>query len=282
MTEDRLAQIIRATADELVAAFNKTAAIMHEGSKGTARESPLLSFLQGRLPATVRAVGSSEVLDSGGTTSMQQDILIVDPSTPPFLNEGNQRVYPAECVHGVLEVKGRLNKHEVVDACNKIASVKRLPKIHYYADPLGRFYPSLETGVALNHRPTFGYVFAYKSQTKIETIADNVIDWCKVHSPEEWPDGVFILDRGTVGWLLDGVFQECVVPGSQVGFIESQEPRDVLLAMILNLNVAYVTAWMPPFKLHGYLPTAVLGVTKSSQPPEPTWPEQTLPPSGAH
>ena len=268
MSEDRLAQIIRATADELTAAFNKTEAIRHQGQKGAAREDPVLNFVRGRLPGTVRAVGSSEVIDSTGATSKQQDIVIVDPSTLPFFDADKHRVYPAECVQGVIEVKSRLNKKEVWDACEKIASVKRLPKVHYYDDPLGRRWLAYD-GSTLNHRPTLGYVFAYEASTQIETLTDNVIEWCEGHGPEVWPDGLFVIGKGTISWFKDNKPHECLYPGASIGIIESQHPRDVLLNMALSLHTAFVKAWMPPFRLHPYLPTAVLGVAKR---PKPPWP----------
>ena len=276
MSEERLAQIVRATADELTAAFNKTAAVQHQGQKGAVREDPVLNFVQGRLPGTVQAFGSSEVIDSNGATSKQQDIIIVDPSTPPFFNEDKHRVYAAECVQGVIEVKSRLTKKEVRDACEKIASVKRLPKVHYYDDILGRKWQAND-GTQLNHRPTLGYVFAYEGSTQIETLANNVIEWCEGHAPEEWPDGLFVMGKGTIAWFKDGKAHESLYPGASIGVIKSQHPRDVLLSMALNLHTAFVTAWMPPFRLHPYLPTAVLGVAQWSTPAGPTWPDQTTP-----
>jgi len=50
--------------------------------------------------------------------------------------------------------------------------------------------------------------------------------------------------------------------------------RDVLLNMALSLHTAFVSAWMPPFRLHPYLPTAVLGVAKHPMPAGPKWPKQ--------
>jgi hypothetical protein len=216
------------------------------------------------------------VIDSTGATSKQQDIIIVDPSTPPFFNEDKHRVYPSECVQGVIEVKSRLNKSEVWDACEKIASVKRLPKVHYYDDALGRGWPAND-GTMLNHRPTLGYVFAYAGSTGIDTLASNVIDWCEEHVPEEWPDGLFVMGKGTIAWFMDGKSHECLYPGASIAVIESQHPRDVLLNMALSLHMAFVTAWMPPFRLHPYLPTAVLGVVKRPTPTGPAWPKRLTP-----
>jgi hypothetical protein len=280
VTEARLAEILRSTADELVAGFEKSATIKHEGAKGSAREGAVLKLLRDWLPGTVRVKGSSEVIDSAGATSLQQDIVIVDPSTPPFFFEGNQQLWPAECVQGIVEIKARLNKAEVVDACNKIASVKRLSKSEYHPDPLRRTYPALGGG-SLAHRPTFGYVVAFKSHTKLQTLADNVIDWCNDHPPEEWPDGIFVLDKGSVCWFVGGTPYECVVSGSRLGFIEAVHERDVLMSMVLVLNMAFVTAWMPPFKIHGYLGATALGVPKRVEPAEPRWPYRSVHSPGA-
>lgn len=271
MNEDRLAQIIRATADDLQAAFKRTAAIQHQAQKGAAREDPVLAFVRSRLPGAVVATGSGEVIDAAGGCSQQQDILIVDPSTPPFLDEERHRVYPVEAVHGVIEVKSSLSKKTLLEACDAIASVKRLKKTSYHPDLLGRTFTGL-TGTPMTHRPTFGYVFAYGGNTKIETLASNFCDWCERHPPEEWPDGLYVLGKGSIVWFRDGVPFETLVSAACVGFIESQYHRDVFVTMALHLQMAFATAWMPPLKLHDYLRGTVLGVAKWTTPAAPSWP----------
>ena len=243
-----------------MASFKATAAIKHEGSKGAAREGVLLDFLRSRVPATVRAVGSSEVIDSTGRTSSQQDILLVDPSTPPFLHQGHQRMYPAECIHGVIEVKGRLTKREVFDACSKIASVKRLRKAAYRPDLLGRSYRSTIDDSMMSHLPTLGFVFAFSSQAKLPTIASNVAEWSDDKPPDEWPDALFVLDKGTVCWMRDGGASTRVRRGSNLGGLQSARADQVLLTFVVSLYDMFANAWMPPLDISAYLPEIPFGL----------------------
>jgi hypothetical protein len=231
----------------------------------------VLSFVRSRLPRAVAATGSGELIDAAGGCSLQQDILIVDPSTPPFLDEKQHRIYPSECVHGVMEVKSNLSKKTLVEACDTIASAKRLKKESYLPDLLGRTVLGLD-GTWMTHRPTFGYVFAYGGSSTIETLASNLCDWCEGHPPEEWPDGVYILGLGSIVWFRDGVPFETLVSDACVGFIESPHHRDVLITMALHLQMAFATAWMPPLRLHDYLRGTALGIPKWTTPAAPSWP----------
>jgi len=137
-TEPRLSSILRASAKELEIGFDKTSNLANMGDRGTGRELQVLRFLQTRLPGTVRAEGSSEIIDAAGGESGQCDIVIVDPTTPPFYSDDATRVYPIEAVHGVVEVKSTLTKAELRGACDKIASVKQLVKENYLPDPFHR------------------------------------------------------------------------------------------------------------------------------------------------
>jgi hypothetical protein len=102
------------------------------------------------VPGTVEVIHNAEIISVNGQVSKQCDIVIVDRSTPRLRDIKSHHVIPAECVYGVIEVKTRLTGPELVDACNKIASVKRLRRSSYTQDgwmPL----------------PIFGHVFAFDS-----------------------------------------------------------------------------------------------------------------------
>jgi hypothetical protein len=82
------------------------------------------------------------------------------------------------------------------------------------------------------------------------------------------------MDKGAIVWFKEGRAHECPYPGATIGVIESRRPEDVLLNMALSLHVAFVSAWMPLFRLRLYLPTAVLGVAKQPMSAGPKWPKQ--------
>jgi hypothetical protein len=70
-----------------------------------------------------------------GGVSRQCDITIAEPSTPPFWDEGDYRIVPAECVYGVIEVKASLDSTELEKAWRLIADVKALPKTADFPNP---------------------------------------------------------------------------------------------------------------------------------------------------
>jgi hypothetical protein len=134
--EPTLRQVLASVADRMVADFKASGIARHRGSKGTVREAQLLTnYLRKYLPRIVRAEHSGEVVAVSGDVSQQCDILIVDPSTPPFWDEEDYRIVPAECVYGVIEVKSSLDSEELKNAWELIARVKALPKIAYFPDP---------------------------------------------------------------------------------------------------------------------------------------------------
>jgi hypothetical protein len=269
VTETRLAAVLRATAIEMQASFEKTGRIPHAGSKGATREERLLLFLQERLPRAASAVGSAEVVAADGTSAGQCDVLIVNPEMPPFFSDGRHSVYPSEAVHGVFEVKSSLNKTELRSALDKISVVKSLPRVHFHPDPYNRHFE--RHGERLDHMPLSGFVFAYTASTKLETLTSNLIDWCDSHPRGVWPDGVFVLDRGSVVWmspnrrgLRGGVSRD-----GQLCMMETGHARDVLLLLAMHMHELYALAYLPPFQLGPYLGYSSFGVARF---PTDGWP----------
>jgi len=185
------------------------------------------------------------------------------------------RVFPAEAVHGVVEVKSRLTKSEVRDALDKVASVKRLRKAFYL--------PVADIRRGLPIPPTRGFVFAYTAAAKLTTLTTHVIEWCEAHHEGLWPDAIYVLDRGSVLWFVPdrSRFQPAWRPGSTIGLLEALNPRDVLILMLLQMRSVFTeaAAAMPPVDVKPYVESAVLGVPKF---PEPRFPAAPDPPSPAY
>src|SRR4051812_38134753 len=112
--------------------FEDSALLVHRGEKGGVREYDLLQFLQRYMPATVKVIGSTEIISTDGQRSPQMDIVICDPSTPPLFSRGNYQIVPSECVYAVIEVKSMLNSTELQKSRDNIAVVKRMPKTAYF------------------------------------------------------------------------------------------------------------------------------------------------------
>jgi hypothetical protein len=61
--------------------------IEHRGAKGTAGEQLLAQkWLSKYVPQHLRVIMGGEAVDVDGTVSRQQDLMIVDPTTPPLFS----------------------------------------------------------------------------------------------------------------------------------------------------------------------------------------------------
>jgi hypothetical protein len=58
--------------------------------------------------------------------SHSADIIIYDAVNCPVLYQGQTSIVPVECVYGIVEVKSKLSKSELIDAMGKIEPFKRL------------------------------------------------------------------------------------------------------------------------------------------------------------
>src|SRR5579872_1109443 len=137
------------------------------GEQGRLVERVVLDLLAEFLP-TRYSYGSGFVIDSKGNQSRQCDIVIYDTTlTAGLFHRTGPVLFPVEAVYGVIEIKTTLDKHEVNDACDHIASVKRLvnvakPTLEPALDEDGR--PAvLETRPS----PPIGVVIGFKSATRV-------------------------------------------------------------------------------------------------------------------
>jgi len=154
--------------------------IQHMGERGGEREQGLKSFLEAYLPSRY-VVSNGEIVDDSGQTSRQCDLVIYDPTNCPLLLAGkNYRVFPAEPVFAVIEVKSVLTNSELEDAVEKIRSIKRLTRSN-----------GLIAGV----------IFAYKSGRKndpIGQIASRLREINAEAGPRVYVDLVCALDSGII------------------------------------------------------------------------------------
>ena len=146
----------KSIATKLQAEFQRSRNLQHRGLKGAARESAIVhGFLSEHLPEK-SSVGSGEIIDSFGYISRQQDIVIYDGHNIPVLqNFGETKVFFAEQVQAVIEVKSNLAHGEIKDVIGKASSVGMLRR------------PGTPTGARI---PVFG--FAYSSPMTLEQIRD--------------------------------------------------------------------------------------------------------------
>lgn len=143
----------------------------HPGEHGGVIENAVSELLKSVLPSSC-AIGSGFVIDSEGGRSQQCDIVIYDTqSSFNLFGYWGRFLFPVESVHAVVEVKKTLDMRQVRDACQKIASVRRLK---YISEPTPYFKNDGEGGLDVCVRqptPPHGIIIGYQSNTSnLETI----------------------------------------------------------------------------------------------------------------
>lgn len=251
--ERRVAQILRGVAKKLAVDFEEiSSSIKHSGAKGQVREAEILEeYLEAYLPGNVAIQHSGEIVATNGGTSRQEDLLVIDPKTPPLVEKESYRVVPAECVYGVIEVKSHLSLTELRSAHENVTRAKKLPKSalqHHGGDIRKKTYLY---GQEWDHFPKYGAIIAYES-TDLESIREALEDLHEGSPLPERVDAVWVLGEGLiVNWSDER--QQIVPepkPGTRLRCLESDNP---LLLMTIHLQQIFQAAWMPYFRLQDYL-----------------------------
>ncbi|MCZ4120212.1 DUF6602 domain-containing protein [Streptomyces sp. H39-S7] len=259
MNENKLASALTSVAQRMRSDYEQSQLFRHRGEAGTTREVLFREFLANRLPGHVDVLHNAEIVTVTGDVSAQCDIAIVDRSTPALTDLQGYRIVVNECVYGVAEVKTKLDKEKLIDACEKVKRAKKLSKTAYYpAQPqrtrtaYGKTYPYV---------PTVGMIFAFDS-IDLTVLGGHFADWCANNEPEDWPDSIWILGKGFYVWTdpATGLINPTPEPGSSILAMEPWHDENVLLPLTLHLNQHFVTAWMPPLRLIDYAQQHPLGV----------------------
>ncbi|MFE9049865.1 DUF6602 domain-containing protein [Streptomyces rubiginosohelvolus] len=260
MPTDKLGNILRSVAKRMHADFEQSQAFNHNGESGTSREVLIQQFLCDYLPSHVEALHNAEVIATNGDTSPQADIVIIDRGAPPFTSLKGYRIVPNECVYGMIEVKTKLDKKQLIDSCNKISKLRRMPKTAYR--PISGVVTRTATayGESTDYYPTSGIVVAFNS-LDLETIGNHLMDWCKTRNPNEWPDSVWVIGKGYLQWgdPQTGVLFRSPSAGAALFQIDADPEEDILLPLAIHLNIHFSEAWMNPLNLASYAGSRVLG-----------------------
>jgi len=164
----------------------------HSGEKGEEVEKILKEFLNSHLPQRFRAT-SGILIDNENNISRQTDVIIYDAfSSPIYRSSEKSQIIPYDTAVAVIEIKSCLNKKELGDAYKKISSCKELKK-----RPLS-LSDQRPTGSRLTTIGTFGIVFGFDSDTKLETLAEHVKELNQGFKSNHWPDMVIVLDKGVI------------------------------------------------------------------------------------
>lgn len=120
-----LKQLFKSIEKTILAQYEQSSSIYHQGDKGENREEFLIEFLRTHLPLKY-GVTKGEVMTIHGERSHAIDIIIYDALNCPVFYAGKTKILPIEGVYGIIEVKSSLSKAELLDATNKIEKFKRL------------------------------------------------------------------------------------------------------------------------------------------------------------
>lgn len=168
--------------------------IPHSGKKGEEVEEILKKFLNSHLPQRFRA-GSGFLIDNENNMSKQTDAIVYDAlSSPLYRSSKEAQIIPFDTAVAVIEVKSCLNKNELRDAFKKIASCKKLKK-----RPLTEL-DQRPTGSKLTTIGTFGIIFGFDSDTKLETLAEHVKEFNQDYESNLWPNEVIVLNKGVIDY----------------------------------------------------------------------------------
>jgi hypothetical protein len=253
MASTLLGSQLRSVSEQMRADFEKSGLVKHHGSRGTQREEIVHDFVSLYTARNFDVAHNCEIVAVTGEAAAQSDVVVVDSTTPRLQNLTSHRIVPIEYVYGVIEVKSRLTKLELEEACDNIKSMKQLPRLAYAEGGFVRRY--MFGGHLYAAMPPFGLVFTYDSPS-ILSVAKNLAHWCAQQPPELRPDGVYILGKGALTWV-DAKNRQPLSRAAEhdeptLDVLAPQDGRDVLIPMIMNLSALLTGAYIPPVQLRKY------------------------------
>ena len=205
---------------------NVSEKISHMGTRGSAREDVLKDVIRQLIPERFR-VGSGIVVDAYETQSKQQDLFIFDAiNSPVFLKTESFNIIPVESVFATVEIKSTLRKDTLCQSLENIKSIKMLKRSELITSPW----------VSSRHNQIMSSVFAYTSDTSIETVAHNLEELCREIPYKLRPSVICIFDKGIIVNVLKSSIHQIVFPPSDqtmLGIIKNEQEVNLYLYYLL-------------------------------------------------
>jgi len=186
-------ELYRAVSDRMQADFEITSHHNHMPTRGTAREGVLEQFLsEGRLPPKY-GLGAGEVVGRVRDVSRQCDVIVYDKMDGlSLLYNKHSQIFPIDCVYGIIEVKSRLSKSELIDSLEKIKAFKKMSPSGGIAE-----YFNADFNVVRARPKPFGIVFAYAlDKNSVQSLYANLKEWQSENPANLWPNYVGVLGEG--------------------------------------------------------------------------------------
>lgn len=244
-----------------------TSHIGHMGEMGACREEILKRYLQQFLPEKFK-VGRGFIIDSDGNQSRQQDFIIYDAfNSPKALDMENVQILPVESVFCTIEVKSTLNKAELEKSIENIRSVRMLKPAVIHNMPI---QPA-------NTNRTIGLVFAYTSDTSIETVLDNFYEINKTVELDKQISLICILDKGLILRSENqrlGNVSLYPHPNTTLGYSPNSLETNFYLFCLLLINTLNHMTNLPPSLMEYAMKQGALNI--QSQYPQKYMPENRV------
>lgn len=214
-----------------------TKMISHPVVKGTARENALQTYLRPHIPDKFE-ISEGIIVDSHDHQSCQVDMIIHDKIATPYLLDTNmKKVIPIESVYAIIEVKSTLTKDELRKCIYNIQSVRSLTK-------------NTLTGQT---SPTLGFVFAYDSDSSLETIYSNFHELTKSIPLEQQISAICVLNKGLIlSALTENLSTIILNPSKETTFAMYNNSDNALLMFYLLLFQALNTIIIYPPNMMAY------------------------------
>ena len=216
-----------------------TSHINHMGELGASREELLKSYIKQFLPEKFK-VGRGIIVDSDERQSRQQDFIIYDAfNSPAALLMDSVQVLPIESVYCTIEVKSTLNKAELSKCVENIKSVRTLKPCVIHNLPI-QFATT---------NKTLGFVFAYTSDTSIESLLDNFYELNQNVDLDSQISMICILDKGLILRTYNSkIGQICLAPESKttLGFCKNPLETNLYLFYLFLMSALNSMMNLPP------------------------------------
>lgn len=213
-----LRQFFEASSESMKLYFKQvTSQIEHHGEKGSAREEKIKELLEKYLPRKY-SLTNGTVINAKDKQSKQVDIIIHDNLFTPILEDfQSSKVIPIESLYGMIEVKSTLSKVELNKCIKNIKSVKEL-------NPNQKLLK-------------VGCVFAYTSDSSLETIRNNLEELSIELPTSLMINFICILDKGLIIPLRkENLLEISVNNNEEILYGVIDNPNDALLLFYIYLS----------------------------------------------
>jgi hypothetical protein len=200
-----LADYFQTEAEKLEAAMKSANIYNNPSDKGTIREDLLYEFLKNHIPLRCTVTKGGFVFDCLGNKSKQIDIIITNDQTLQFKETSEDKSRQFNCVEGcyaVISVKTRLDKRELFESLDNLASVSSHKEL--------TINPFIQGGSELIRRMPQRIIFAYRGDDA-DTVNKNCAEYYKTRKfGEQSPDMIIVNNKyyffktGDQGLTVDG------------------------------------------------------------------------------